>query len=92
MSDTASAGAGSAPVEIDPALVAPGLGLDVATFRRLMAEQRIPVLCERGTGADAGYVRGTFYYAGRRVRIVVDRHGRPVAAGGVAAAATPGDR
>lgn len=68
-------------LEVDAALIAPGLGLDLATFQQLMAEQRIPVLCERGTGADAGHVRGTFDYAGRRVRIVVDSSGTPVGAG-----------
>lgn len=67
-----------AAVEVDAELIAPGLGLDVASFRRLMADQHIAVLCERGTGPDAGHVRGTFYYRGRRVRIVVDADGLPV--------------
>lgn len=65
-------------VEIDPALVAPGLGLDVPAFRELMADRRISTLCERGTGPDAGLIRGTFYHSGRRVRLVVDAAGRPV--------------
>lgn len=64
-------------VAIDAELVAPGLGLDVPTFRRLMAAGRISLLCERGTGDDAGLVRGTFHHGSRRVRIVVDRDGRP---------------
>lgn len=66
-------------VEIDAELVAPGLGLDVPTFRRLMAAGQVSVLCERGTGDDTGLVRGTFHHGGRRVRIVVDAQGRPVA-------------
>lgn len=71
-------GSDRASVEVDAELIAPGLGLDVASFRRLMADQHIAVLCERGTGPDVGQVRGTFYYRGRRVRIVVDADGHPV--------------
>jgi hypothetical protein len=43
------------------------------------------VLCERGTGADEGLVRASFYIERRRVRLVVDRDGRilsPVAGDG----------
>lgn len=79
MNPTGAGATDRATIEVDAALIAPGLGLDVDGFRRLMAAQRIAVLCERGTGADAGRVRGTFYYAGRRVRIVVDAAGNPVA-------------
>lgn len=63
-------------VEVDGALVARHLGLDVATFRQLMDQRRIAVLCERGTGEDAGRYRATFYHGERRVRIVVDASGR----------------
>lgn len=66
-------------IEIDGALVAQHLGLDVATFRRLMDERRITMLCERGTGEDAGRFRATFYFEDRRLRLVVDANGRPVA-------------
>lgn len=68
-----------AVIEVDGALVARGLGLDVAVFRQLMEDRRIVVLCERGTGADAGYHRATFYHHDRRVRLLVDPDGRIVA-------------
>ena len=64
-------------VEIDGALVARGLGLDVEAFRKLMDARQLTVLCERGTGEDAGLYRASFYHEGRRVRLVVDAEGRP---------------
>jgi len=65
-------------VEIDAALVADGLGLEVDEFRRLMEQRKISVLCERGTGEDAGLYRASFYHGQRRVRMVVDASGTPV--------------
>ena len=65
-------------IEVDAALVAQGLGLEVAEFRRLMEVRRISVLCERGTGEHAGLYRASFYHQGRRMRLVVDAEGRPV--------------
>lgn len=64
-------------IEIDGALVADGLGLSVAEFRQLMEDRKVTVLCERGVGEDAGLYRASFYYEGRRVRLVVDGDGRP---------------
>lgn len=65
-------------VEIDGALVARGLGLEVSEFRQLMERRQVTVLCERGTGEHAGLYRASFYHDGRRVRLVVDRDGMPV--------------
>ncbi|MGY0651287.1 DUF6522 family protein [Luteimonas sp. A537] len=65
-------------IEVDGALVAQGLGLDVERFRELMSTRKIRVLCERGTGEDAGLYRASFYHEGRRMRLVVDAEGRPV--------------
>lgn len=65
-------------IEVDAALVARGLGLDVDRFRELMSIRKISVLCERGTGDDAGLYRASFYHEGRRVRLVVDAEGNPV--------------
>lgn len=62
-------------IEIDAALVAPGLGLTAAEFRQLMDQRRITLLCERGVGEDAGRYRASFYYGDRRVRLVVDADG-----------------
>lgn len=64
-------------VEIDGALVARGLGLATDAFRKLMEDRQVTVLCERGTGEDAGLYRASFYYAGKRVRLVVDADGVP---------------
>ena len=61
------------PVEIDGALVAAALGLEVDRFRQLMDGQKIDLLCERGTGDDIGKLRVTFYYSGRRTRFMFDR-------------------
>lgn len=68
----------SRAVEIDGALVARGLGLALADFRQLMEQRKITVLCELGTGEDAGLYRASFYHEGRRVRLVVDGDGNPV--------------
>jgi hypothetical protein len=68
----------SRAVEIDGALVAPGLGLTLADFRQLMEHRKITVLCERGTGEDAGLYRASFYHEGKRVRLVVDADGNPI--------------
>jgi hypothetical protein len=65
-------------MEIDGAVVARGLGLELADFRLLMDQRKITVLCERGTGADAGLYRASFYHEGKRVRLVVDRDGNVV--------------
>ena len=66
------------PIEIDGALVAQGLGLAVPEFQQLMDDRKVTLLCERGTGHDAGLYRASFYYAGRRFRLVVDASGTPV--------------
>ena len=64
-----------APLEIDGARVAQRIGLDVATFRQLMDEGKVTVLCERGIGEDAGTWRATFYYGRQRARFLIDAHG-----------------
>lgn len=63
-------------IEIDSALIAPGLGLDPAEFQRLLDNGHIRVLCERGTGDDAGSYRASFYLGEQRVRLLVDADGR----------------
>ncbi len=65
----------STTVEIDAAIVAGGLGLMLADFRRLMEHRKVSVLCERGIGEDAGLYRASFYHGGKRVRLVVDSDG-----------------
>lgn len=63
-------------IEVDSALIAPGLGLDAVEFQRLLDTGKISVLCERGTGEDAGQFRASFYLGDRRVRLLVDAEGR----------------
>lgn len=70
----------SRAVEVDGALVARGLGLALDDFRRLMEQRKITLLCELGTGEDAGLYRASFYYEDRRLRLVVDAAGNPVSA------------
>lgn len=65
-------------IEVDGARVARGLGLEVGEFRELMDRQQVTLLCERGTGEDEGLVRASFYYGGKRVRLVVDGEGNVV--------------
>jgi len=66
-------------IEVDADRIALGLGLELAAFRQLMADRKVTVLCERGTGEDAGRWRASFYYEGRRVRLVVDAGGNVLA-------------
>lgn len=67
----------STPVlDIEGALVARALSLDVADFRRLMDTGKVTVLCERGTGDDSGRYRASFYHAGQRARFVRGRGGQ----------------
>ena len=66
-------------LEIDGAMVARELGLETGQFRQLMADGKISVLCEKGTGEDSGTWRASFYHGKRRARFVVDSRGRPVA-------------
>ena len=63
---------------IDGAMAAHALGLDVAAFRRLIDQGKVAMLCERGTGVDAGTWRASFYHGGRRARFIVDAGGRAV--------------
>jgi hypothetical protein len=69
---------GTPEIEIDGTLLADAFGLEVGVFRQLMQDRKVTVLCERGTGADAGLHRASFYYERTRVRVVVDADGRPV--------------
>lgn len=63
-------------IETDGSQVAARLGLEVEVFRQLMHDSKVSVLCERGTGEDAGLNRVTFYFQGRRFRAFVTRDGQ----------------
>jgi Family of unknown function (DUF6522) len=62
-------------VQIDAAIVAEGLGIALALFRKEMQSGRITSVCERGIDADQGRHRITFFTAHRRFRLVVDERG-----------------
>ena len=66
-------------IEVDAAAVAALLGLHPAEFRKLMQAGKIATLCERGVDADAGRFRATFYYRGKRARLVLSGDGRVLA-------------
>lgn len=67
-------------IDIDGALVARTLGLEVAEFRQLMKDGKISVLCERGTKENAGRYRASFYHGQQRARFIVDDTGRVLGA------------
>ena len=62
-------------LEIDASVVAQGLCLEPPVVRTLMREGKITCLCERGVDEDAGRYRLTFFYKGRRLRIIVGETG-----------------
>lgn len=62
-------------IEVDARLVGEGLGIDPALVPALMREGAITSICERGMDDDAGRYRLTFFYEGRRLRIVIDAEG-----------------
>lgn len=68
--------AGQRAMEIDARVIGTGLGLEPAQAQALMQAEKISLLCERGTGEDQGWHRITFYYSGRRFRILIDSVGR----------------
>ena len=62
-------------VQIDASVIAEGLGLALPLFRQQMQAGRITSLSERGTDADLGRRRLTFFSEHRRFRLVVDDSG-----------------
>lgn len=66
----------AATIEIDARIVAEGLGIAPQEVEPARQAGTITTLCERGTGEDAGWVRATFYYGKRRLRLLVDAEGQ----------------
>ena len=62
-------------IQIDATVVAEGLGIVPPLLRERMREGKITSLYERGTDADRGRHRLTFFSATRRLRLVVDESG-----------------
>jgi Family of unknown function (DUF6522) len=62
-------------IEVEASVVADGLGLPLPQFRKDMQAGKITSLSERGTDADLGRHRLTFFSKHRRFRLVVDESG-----------------
>jgi hypothetical protein len=65
-------------VEIDASIVGAGLGLEPKEVLSLMRAKEITSVCEHGVDDDAGRYRLTFFYKGRRLRLIVNDCGRLV--------------
>jgi hypothetical protein len=62
-------------VQVDASVVAEGLGITLPLLRQQMQSGQITSLAERGTDADLGRHRLTFFSKHRRFRLVVDDSG-----------------
>ena len=62
-------------IEVEASVIAHGLGLALPQFRKQMQAGEITSLSERGTDADSGRHRLTFFTKHRRFRLVVDESG-----------------
>jgi len=78
VSATADAKIGDEAITVDAAEIAKGLGVEAHAVPELMRHGAITGRCEQGIDADAGRHRLTFFYKGRRLRLIVDDMGRIV--------------
>ena len=62
-------------VQIDASVIADGLGITLPVLRQQMRAGKITSRSERGTDADRGRYRLTFFSDHRRFRLVVDDSG-----------------
>lgn len=62
-------------IQVDPAIVAKGLRLDVDALRAALRDGSVTSLCEKGMEQDAGRFRLTFFSPARRLRLIVDEGG-----------------
>jgi len=62
-------------VQVEASVIAEGLGLALPQFREQMQAGKITSLSERGTDADLGRHRLTFFSEHRRFRLIVDDSG-----------------
>ena len=62
-------------IQVDPAIVAKGLRLDVEALRTALRDGSVTSLCEKGMEQDAGRFRLTFFSPTRRLRLIVDEGG-----------------
>ena len=64
---------------IDAALVAEGLGIEVAAVQPMMREGKITSLCERGVGRDSGRHRVTFFHGPHWFSLMIGSGGQVIA-------------
>jgi hypothetical protein len=69
---------GGDAIAIDAHVIGAGLGLEPEAVVDLMRRGAITGVCEQGVDDDAGRHRLTFFYAGRRLRLIVADDGRIV--------------
>ncbi|MBR1124372.1 hypothetical protein JQ628_22785 [Bradyrhizobium lablabi] len=62
-------------IEVEASVIAEGLGLALPQFREDMRAGKITTMTERGTDADLGRHRLTFFSKHRRFRLVIDQSG-----------------
>jgi hypothetical protein len=62
-------------VQVDAAIVAEGLGIDIPHLQAHMRTGKITSLTETGIGEDNGRYRLTFFSEHRRFRLVADQSG-----------------
>lgn len=62
-------------IQVDVAVIAKGLGIELPLVQEGMRAGRITSLCERGVDEDEGRHRVTFFSGSRRFRLVVDNEG-----------------
>ena len=65
-------------IEIDARLLAEALDLDASEFMTLVRSGQITSVSERRVGSDEGQFRLTFFFRGKRLRLIVDRFGRQI--------------
>jgi hypothetical protein len=62
-------------IEVEASVIAEGLGLPLPQFQKDMRAGKITSLSERGTDADLGRHRLTFFSKNRRFRLIIDARG-----------------
>jgi hypothetical protein len=62
-------------IQVDATIIADGLGIAASSVADLMRAGQLTSLCERGVDEHQGRFRLSFFYAGKRFRLVVDEGG-----------------
>jgi hypothetical protein len=63
-------------IEVPASVLGKAFGLEAAIIPDLMREGKITSLCEKGEGDDVGRLRLSFFYAGQRLRLIVNGNGQ----------------